>query len=53
MNISWSCYKLSHDRVTLFKTFRGTAQYYARQTINHAVQDKTSPATTVWLTTAL
>ena len=28
--------KLSHDHVALFKTFRGTVQNYARQTINHA-----------------
>ena len=28
--------RLSHDQVALFKTFRGTAQNYARQTINHA-----------------
>jgi len=28
--------RLSHDQVTLFKTFCGTAQNCARQTINHA-----------------
>jgi len=28
--------RLSHDQVALFKTFRGTAQNCARQTINHA-----------------
>jgi hypothetical protein len=28
--------RLSHDQVALFKTFRGTAQKCARQTINHA-----------------
>jgi len=27
--------RLSHDQVALFKTFRGTAQHCARQTINH------------------
>ena len=27
--------RLSHDHVALFKTFRGTAQKCARQTINH------------------
>jgi len=29
--------RLSHDQVVLFKTFRGTTQNCARQTINHAV----------------
>jgi len=28
--------RLSHDQVALFKTFRGSAQNCARQTINHA-----------------
>jgi len=28
--------RLSHDQVALFKTFRGTVQNCARQTINHA-----------------
>jgi len=28
--------RLSHDQVAIFKTFRGTAQTCARQTINHA-----------------
>jgi len=28
--------RLSHDQVALFKTFRGTTQNCARQTINHA-----------------
>jgi len=29
--------RLSHDQVALFKTFRGTVQNCARQTINHVV----------------
>ena len=40
--------RLSHDQVTLCKTFRGTAQNYARETINHAAKKFMSWKINIW-----